>query len=95
MSKKRKRGHDGAEKDAVLQKETGFASSEDEDTPSDASSASDSSSGRHLCDGDRSVVLHKKIAQGTKHMIRAFKKAKTFEVRKIIKRIKTAKYGIS
>ena len=96
MSKKRKRDHDGAAEDAVLQNETELVCSEDEDmSSSDTSSASGSSSDRHLPGGDGSVDLHKKIAQGTKHMIRAFKKAKTFEVRKIIKRIKTAKYGIS
>ena len=99
MSKKRKRQHDEAaeaEDNAVLQEETELVSSEDEDTvSSDTSPSSDSSLDRRRHSGEVYVNLHKKVGQGTKHITRAFKKAKTFEVRKIIKRIKTAKYGIS
>jgi len=38
--------------------------------------------------------VQKKIFHATKEMSRALKKARDFEVRKIIKRIKAAKYGV-
>jgi hypothetical protein len=45
---------------------------------------------------DKATLAHvqRKIFHATKEMSRAFKKAKDFEVRKIIKRIKAATYGI-
>jgi hypothetical protein len=84
MSKKRKRVQ--YPKDAAVLEDTsaptvgGFAGESPEATASSV-----------LTEEQKSSV-QKKIFHSIKETIRAFKKARDFEVRKIIKRIKVAKY---
>ena len=86
MSKKRKRQHDEEgerESNEQMPEEAGSVSSELGGVTETASRMLDDAALRNV---------QKKIFHATKEMSRAFKKAKDFEVRKIIKRIKAAKY---
>jgi hypothetical protein len=85
MSKKRKR-HEEEEKEA--ENDQGVAVS----LPAE-SEKEDETSPQVL---DKATLAHvqRKIFHASKETSRAFKKAKDFEVRKIIKRIKAATYGI-
>ena len=87
MSKKRKRHQDNEEL-AILDEKSSpqpeGPSLEDEETVSESAEPL----------SDKVVAnVQKKIFHAIKEMSRALKKARDFEVRKIIKRIKAAKYG--
>ena len=86
MLKKRKR-HQSAEETIILDEKSSplpkTSSLENEDTP--AESPIDMTA-------EIEVNLKKKIFHAVKEMSRALKKARDFEVRKIIKRIKAVKY---
>lgn len=83
MSKKRKR-HQGTEEAAPLNDETTQLPQEDTLEPAEPSS------GKPLTEEEVANV-QKKIFHTVKEIGRAFKKARDFELRKIIKRIKAAK----
>jgi hypothetical protein len=86
MSKKRKR-HQSAEEMVILDEKSSplpeNVSLENEDTPTTS---------LIVMTAEIEVNVKKKIFHAVKEMSRALKKARDFEVRKIIKRIKTAKY---
>jgi hypothetical protein len=84
MSKKRKRSADGDET-VVLEEPAG-------QDPSDAVETTDVTS-KELSAEEKGAV-HKKIHHSIKEAGRAFKKARDFEIRKIIKRIKAAEFTL-
>jgi phosphoribosyl-ATP pyrophosphohydrolase len=83
MSKKRKR-HQDPEELVALTDENSIPLEKDPLEPEDSSSV------KKLTEQD-AVNVQKKIFHAVKETGRAFKKARDFELRKIIKRIKTAK----
>ena len=87
MSKKRKRHQD--DEDTAIFDEKSSSSPEQE------SSGAELAVSFAVLDEKGLTFVQKKIFHGTKEISRAFKKARDFEVRKIIKRLKSAKFNIS
>jgi hypothetical protein len=85
MSKKRKR-HEEEEEEAGND-------AEQQDAVSLSVDEKEEEESRQVLDKATLAHVQKKIFHATKETSRAFKKAKDFEVRKIIKRIKAATYG--
>jgi hypothetical protein len=84
MSKKRKRGREG-EDVAVMEENTIPVIDGD-------SGEGEEEEGPKVLTSEEEKNVRKKIFHATKELSRAFKKARDFELRKIIKRIKAAKY---
>jgi hypothetical protein len=85
MSKKRKRDQDS--KDAAVLEDTSAP------MVGDFSRESPETTTPSVLTEEQKSSVQRKIFHSIKETIRAFKKARDFEVRKIIKRIKTAKYS--
>lgn len=87
MSKKRKRHQDDDE--------TAIFNEKSSPPPEQESSGTEQAVSFTVLDAKGLTFVQKKVFHGVKEIGRAFKKARDFEVRKIIKRSKSAKFNVS